>query len=174
MPLNPRSVHQGFTLIEIIAVVFIIGIIVSFAMLSVADRAQDDRLENEARRLTELIRLASDEAVLLGIELGLRSNGKAYEFIVIGENGAWVPYETDGPLRPRKLPGGMELELATEEFEPPPVKDDEIIPNLLFLSSGEMTPFRLLLTAEGTSRAFRINGTLTGKVERITLAEGDY
>lgn len=164
-----KSHQQGFTLIEIIAVVFIIGIIVSFAVLSVADRAQDDRLENEARRLEQIMRLASDEAILLGIELGMRSNGRNYGFVVIGEEGAWVPYLTDGPLRERSLPEGMELELVTEEFEPPPAEDAEFLPQLLFFSSGELSPFRLRLSGTGATRAWRINGDLLGKIELLPI-----
>ena len=146
--------------------VLIIGIIVSFAVLSIADRAQDDRLENEARRLTQLMRLASDEAVLLGIELGLQSDGENYQFLVLGEQAAWEIYETPGPLRPRKLSGGVTMELTAEDFTAPPTPEGEesLLPHMLFLSSGEVTPFRILLSAEGATRPFEIQGDLTGKI----------
>lgn len=160
-----RRDQGGFTLIEIIAVVFIIGITVSFAVLSIADRAQEDRLENEARRLAELLRLASDEAVLLGVELGLRSDGTQYQFMVISDEGAWLPYVTDGPLRQRKLPEGMQLEVTTEDFEPPPAEETKELPQLLFLSSGELSPFQLRLTALGADKAWQIEGELTGKID---------
>ena len=170
---STRSQQQGFTLIEIIVVVLIIGVIASFAVLSIADRAQDDRLENEVRRLTELIRLGSDEAILLGIELGMRSDGESYEFVMIGEEGAWRGYETSGPLRPRKLPGGMKLEIVTEEFAAPAAEEAELIPNILFLSSGELTPFKIRFSAEGATKVYQITGILTGKVEMATLGEDE-
>ena len=173
-----KRLHQsGFTLIEVITVVLIIGIIVSFAVLSIADRAQDDRLENEARRLVELIRLGSDEAVLLGIELGLSSDGEKYEFVTIGEEGNWVRYQENGPLRPRKLPDGMKLEITSEDFLPPKDKKEDkevLIPNLLFLSSGELTPFQLVIDAAGATTAFLIEGELTGKVSIRNLSAQEF
>ncbi len=157
--------QAGFTLIEIIVVVLIIGVIVSFAVLSVADRAQDDRLDNEARRLTELLRLASDEAVLLGVELGLRSDGRSYEFVMIGEEGTWTLYETTGPLRRRALPDGMDLKVETEEFSAPATEENDLVPSVLFLSSGELSPFSILVSATGATKVYEIKGDLTGKLE---------
>ena len=179
MGLQPRGRQsvQGFTLIEIIVVVLIIGIIVSFATLSISDRSQDDRLEVEVQRLTQLLQLASDEAVLLGIELGMGSaKGVAYAFMVIGEEGQWQIYETDGPLRPRQLPDGVKMEIAVEEFSAPIAEQDEeepLLPSLLFLSSGELTPFELQLTAEGARNVWRIEGDLTGKIQSRLLTEED-
>lgn len=172
--------ESGFTLIEVIVVVLIIGVIVSFAVLSVSGRAQDDRLENEARRLVELFRLASDEAILLGIELGFSSDdNEKYEFVTIGEEGRWVRYQENGPLRPRKLSDGMEIEVITEDFPIPKDKDkkkkndEALVPSLLFLSSGELTPFQLLVSAVGAGQTYVIEGVLTGKVTMRALGEDE-
>ncbi|MGB1582125.1 MAG: type II secretion system minor pseudopilin GspH [Nevskiales bacterium] len=188
---TPRH-HQGFTLIEIIVVVLIIGIVVSFATLSVSGRSQQDRLNNEARRLAELMQLASDEAVLQSMELGLRSKnaGTAYEFLVLGEEGRWNPYELDGPLRERRLPSGINMSIVAEGFQPPASTkeqsdtsttdsesqkekepDEEIRPSLLLLSSGEMTPFEIHLKAQGASKPWLIQGNLMGKITSTQAEE---
>ena len=192
MPLNSQAAqassinrlkqHQGFTLIEIIVVVLIIGIVVSFATLSVSGRSQQDRLNNEAKRLTQLIQLASDEAVLQSLELGLRSKAKgtAYEFLVLGEEGRWLSYDADSPLRERKLPTGISIRITTEGFEAPPAddareeNDDETIrPNILLLSSGEVSPFEIRLKADGAATEQLIRGNLVGKIELIAQNESD-
>lgn len=168
--------ERGFTLIEIIVVVLIIGIIVSFATLSISGRSQQDRLNNEVRRLTELMRLASDEAVLLGLEIGMRSKakGSAYEFMVIGEEGSWQTYQqVDSPLRPRSLPDGMQMEVVVEDFEPPAADEEEALPAMLFLSSGELTPFEIRLTAQDAEYDWLIEGDLTGKIEARQPDEGE-
>ena len=170
--------QSGFTLIELIVVILIIGVIMSFALLSVSGRAQDDRLENEARRVVELFRLASDEAILLGIELGLSSDGENYEFVTIGEEGRWVRYQENGPFRPRKLSDGVEIEIITEDFAVPKEKDkkkskEAPLPSLLFLSSGELTPFQLLVSAIGADQTYVIAGELTGKLTMRRLGEDE-
>ena len=74
--------QQGFTLIEILVVVFIIGVILGFATLSLSGRALDDKAQEEARRLAEVLRLARDEASMTGFELGWRRTDKGYDCLL--------------------------------------------------------------------------------------------
>ncbi len=159
-----RQKARGFTLLELLVVLFIIGITITFATLSFSGRAVDDRLENEARRLQEIMRLASEEALLQGIELGMRSDGEKYEFLVIGDEG-WVAYEGDTPLKAHPLPDGITLEVTVEDFALDVPEDAEQLPQLVFLSSGELTPFDIEMHAETATAFYRFKGTLTGVVE---------
>ncbi len=52
---------SGFTLIELMAVIVVIGILVSIFTLTVGGFAEDDGTE-DARRLRALVELASEEA----------------------------------------------------------------------------------------------------------------
>ncbi len=166
--------NRGFTLIELLVVVFIIGITAGFAVIAISGRAVDDRLENEARRLEQLLRLASEEAVIQGIEVGFLTDGTSYTFLELGEQG-WSGYPDEGPLRPRDLPEGMELTLAVDEFDLPPAQkakkdgdaeeENELTPQIYFLSSGELSPFDLELIAEGARRRYRLTAKLTGEIE---------
>ena len=60
---EPPSIHGGFTLLELLLVILIIGIILSFAALSIG-RGNERAIEDEMRRLAGLIELAAQEATL--------------------------------------------------------------------------------------------------------------
>lgn len=111
--------HGGFTLLELLVVVVIIGILITFAMLSISNRAVSDRLETEAARLQQLFEVAREDAELQGIELGFIRTDFGYAFLVANE-GRWMPIP-EGPLRTRPLPPPMTLWLQVDGREVPAV-----------------------------------------------------
>lgn len=168
-----KQQHSGFTLLELLVVLFIIGISVTFATLSFSGRAMDDRLDNEARRLQEIMRLAAEEALLQGVEIGMRGQDGEYGFLVIAENG-WAPYEGDTPLKPHRLPEGITLEVTVEDFALEVPEEAELLPQVVFLSSGELTPFDLEMHAETATFYYRFKGVLTGEVETTKVDVNAY
>src|SRR5699024_337924 len=54
---------RGFTLIEVLVVVLIIGIVLSFVSLSINTNSAAERLDREARRLAALARTAATDAI---------------------------------------------------------------------------------------------------------------
>ncbi len=156
-----------------LVVLFIIGITVTFATLSFSGRSADDRLDNEARRLQEIMRLASEEAVLQGIELGMQSDGEKYGFLVITDEG-WALYEGDTPLKEYALPSGITLEVTVEDFALEVPEEEELLPQIVFLSSGELTPFNLDMRAESAKNYYQFTGALTGKIDLEKLDVKDF
>jgi general secretion pathway protein H len=155
---------RGFTLLEVLVVVIIIGVVISFAVLSI--NSDDKTLEEEARRLQALINLTGQEAVLQSKELALQFNEDGYEFLAYdGEK--WHAIADDEILRPRTLPDNV-----TMDYEPEGQKltlkgmDDEAKPpRIYFLSSGEMTPFRLTVRRRGELDGYLLTGSARGKTE---------
>lgn len=155
--------------------VVIIAITVSFASLSLSSRAIEERLATEAERLDALLRLAADEAVVQGQEIGLLVANDGYAFYRLEQN-RWQPYE-EGPLRERVLPEGLNLRLVNaggEEAQLPLPADAEedgdkqhkrVQPQILLLSSGELTPFVLELSVARLPVRYRAEGRITGQIE---------
>jgi general secretion pathway protein H len=186
-----RSQH-GFTLLELLAVIVIIGIIVTFASLSIGNRALDDRLEAEARRLEQLLKLAEDEADLKGIAIGLVFTREGYRFLASDTSSNWVDYAQSGVLRSRPLLQPFFTELRMEGRLIPALtgdaaaktdrkpdgngqdEADKLKPQVLLLPGGQMTPFTLDLKAPDYPSYFRIEGDLLGRVtrERKTVDSG--
>ncbi len=179
----PRQA-KGFTLIEVMVVVFIIGIILTFAKISIGP-SEYRQLKEEGLRIATLIELARQEAILDAQELSLVFKEKEYYFQVFnGEQ--WTAIEGDNILRLRTLPKRMQMditidgepiEIATlsvndeiQDDEEPgddekKTKKDEDAVRIFLLSSGEMTPFELFLRFEDEENGFLLTGTAVGEME---------
>lgn len=79
--------NQGFSLIEIMVVVLIIGISASMAVLYIDN--SDDRLKSEAKRLLAMTQLVRDEAIMTGRSLAMIIDSSNYYFSR-REKGKWV------------------------------------------------------------------------------------
>jgi general secretion pathway protein H len=163
-----RARAAGFTLLEILVVVVIIGVVVTFAVLAIGSRGLDDRLDLEARRLQELIALAADEAVLQGVELGFIQTADGYAFVAL-RDGKWSVPDEGGPLRARVLREPFYLQMYVEGRPVPPIaggdEQHELKPHVLLLSSGETTEFTLDLRARAHAPHYRLQGDALGRLK---------
>jgi len=147
-----RGKMSGFTLLELLVVVFIIGILSAMFTLSVGLTGSDRDLETETNRLIAVLQLASDEAIMQGRELGMRFYSDGYEFATFQEDfveyydeqdsnqtdpsgqseevpetdqSEWVVLSSDELLRQRSLPEGILLELEIDGRSVVLDRDDE-------------------------------------------------
>ena len=119
-PVNDRQQH-GFTLLEVLVVVFIVGVIATMFTLAVGVAGGVDReLRQETERLETLIRLALEDATFQAHELGIRFYPQRYEFSVYSRgqiadstDDSWTQIQ-DEVLAPRKLNKSFEFELEIE------------------------------------------------------------
>jgi general secretion pathway protein H len=148
---------SGFTLIEVLVVVLIIGIMVAGTVLSLQTSGQDRELDKERDRILALSGHLRDKAALENREYGIRCFIGGYEFLVYEPRGArWEALTGDLQFRPRKLPPGIEATLEVEgrpvilppEKEPGP-DDQERTPQIMLYSSGEMSLFEWSLRRSG-------------------------
>lgn len=154
----------GFTLIELLIVLVIIGIVTGFAVLSVTLKSEADRVEVEARRLVALMQLASDEAVISSNQLGLQVEADRYRFISLqGEE--WQPVEGDDIFRERELPDEASLQLHIEGKQVLPGEGNASV--IYFLSSGEISPFELVLRTRDARHKFVVKGEIHGKIDYL-------
>lgn len=151
---------RGFTLIEIIVVVFVIGVIVTFASLSVNQHGER-YIEDEARRLHHLLRLATEEAVLTSQELSLMVTRQGYNFARL-EGPKWAPLADDPLFRARELPETIKVELLIDG-QKADLSDSDKPVQIYLLSSGEVTPFEIRFSGE-SEESYSVTGSLTGQI----------
>ncbi len=174
---NTNRIQAGFSLIELMMVIVIVGILVGMFSLSLGSFAEDENVE-DARRLAALIELARDEASIQGQEFGLYFYQQGYEFsrleAVISEEGetsvVWLPLDQDRQLRPRTLgeESFLELDIEGKEIVLRFERDtqNEYEPQVYLLSSGEVDPpFRLRFKKSFNDDDIELEYNFNGLVE---------
>ena len=76
-----RARARGFTLLEILVTLVIIGVMVSMVTLSVGLLGADREADEEARRFWAVMRQAREEAELQAIDLAVFVGTSEYEFL---------------------------------------------------------------------------------------------
>ncbi|WP_268820182.1 type II secretion system minor pseudopilin GspH [Paraglaciecola algarum] len=170
------TIARGFTLIEIMVVLFIMGIAASTVVLSFSGQNNAELLKKQTQRLEVVFNMASDYAVLNQRQLGLRIEQKtnSYYFMLLDENEEWVKLSIDKTFDEHLLPESFSLELSltdlpwdtednlfsTEVFDEELSLDDDETqigdeeekklppPQVFIFSSGEITPFSVTLSYE--------------------------
>jgi type II secretion system protein H len=106
---------RGFTLLELLVVIVIIGIVISGTLLALGATGQDRGLQEERDRLTALVDYVRDRGALMTTEYGILCGQHGYRFVYYDDRTMqWAPETLDDTLRERKLPDGLSLQLIVE------------------------------------------------------------
>ena len=170
-PRNWSVKEHGFTLLEVMLVLLLMGLAAGYVVFNAVSVNQADRLAEQVKRLQVIVDMASDFAVLNQQELGIYidEEKQSYEFRRLQDD-EWVKVEENKFYASHVLPENMTMQLTLdglpwqteeqlfdreifdeqlsvrdarvsigedEEKAPPP-------PQILIMSSGEITPFSLL------------------------------
>ena len=189
-----RAGSAGFTLLELLVVIVIVSILVTYSTLAIRGSSPEDLIKEEALRLQTLTQLVMEESILRGEEYGIEVFLDGYRFVRFSDD-QWVTLDDDRILRERELPADMELEMRLEETDivigvvSDPMSDNEvelnetedvsseeeeekITPQIYILSSGEITPefdIRFYILGVETSYLFTgmFDGTLNTEISEL-------
>lgn len=153
------SKNKGFTLIEILIVIVIIGITLGFAMIAFGDFGGSKRILFSAEQLANNVRLAQQQAILETNTYGLIIDNNSYQILKFQNETNWQSVSEKGIFKTWYFPKNMVITLKTY------TKPTRGIPPIIINSSGDMTPFTL---GFGTNKENTLtvltgsqNGTLT-------------
>lgn len=163
--------HQGFTLLELLMVVLLIGIISGIVLLGFNSGGMERKLKDEADRLAILMEQASNEAVMQNREIGLLVLTDSYRFLCLNEVKRVWEICPDTPFQEHRLTDNVVLSIIhsaeNKSFSLNLIADDDeekakkklLQPDIYFLSSGETSPISLEFSAsdgEGAREGTRI------------------
>ncbi|WP_088509662.1 type II secretion system minor pseudopilin GspH [Burkholderia ubonensis] len=149
---DARRAQRGFTLLEMLVVLVIVGLLVAVVTLA-PSRNRRTELAEDAQRLASLLESAGDEAQVRSMAIAWQPVGGGYRFVQRTESGAWSPM-TDDLFRARRW--GAEVTGVSvrhtgggEAIERVVLGDESIdVPVTITLSSGS-TRLRVVGTGIG-------------------------
>src|ERR1700733_2599023 len=170
-----RRSSGGFTLVEILVVIVIIGIITIGALLSMSFIGPDRELHTEADRIADLMNYAQDQGELQTREMGLYCTDHSYKFLAFdARRNLWVPIDDDDALRARALPDALKLQLDVEgrqvvlaspaDEQKKKIAPQDLQPHVMIFSNGDLTSFRVTLEREGTDQTVTLVPDHQGKI----------
>ena len=158
--------RNGFTLVEVMLVMLLIGLLATMVVMNFSGESREDRLEKEAERFQQIFQFVAETAMLKQQEWGLYILPDRYGFLYYNnDDGKWAAAEEPAGVAQHRLPENISLQLELEGLpgeetnllsklewqldEDEQTEEDSkipVLPQVFILSSGEISPFQLLLT----------------------------
>lgn len=190
-----KKAARGFTLIEVLVIIVILGTLVGLAVFSIGNRPQLNQLEHESMRLQSSLQWVLDEALFQNQEWGITIEENRYAFYQFDyKKKQWNKVDDIKDAEKTELKGLFEHKLPddywvetqiegaplTISMKEPEKQDSpglsssssttlsKITPTILLLSSGEYTPFVISLGIEPEHKTlFSIKGDGVGDIQLI-------
>ena len=134
-----RPRNPGFTLLEVLVVLVLIGVLIGLSLPRFSATTQDLRLVNSARNLAKLLTYAQERAIVERVpyQAVFEAAGARYWLTRLQREGTeTAPQPIQGRFgRPTRLPPGIEFHFPEQP--------------ILFYPDGTSDPFSIELSAEG-------------------------
>ncbi|MCY3730931.1 MAG: type II secretion system minor pseudopilin GspH [Rhodospirillaceae bacterium] len=170
--MKPHPRADGFSLIELLVVVTIVGVFAGAAVLSLGIVGSDRVLQREALRFRSLVDLLAEEALMQSRDYGVRFTETGYRFYVYDHQRlVWLDPIGDAFLSEYRLPEGLVMALSLEDravvLEPGFDNERPAVPEpqVVILASGEVTPFEAAFYRNLNGGRFVLNARIDGSVE---------
>jgi len=166
----PTSVHgtfkggYGFTLIEMILVILVVGISLAMVMPNLS-KNHDQVLLEEGSRLAALLNYATDISTSTGHAIAWDQTAVGYRFLERDQDlKVWKPLLDDASLRERALPESVKIEYVAEQG-----KQVDKYAKVIMNPSGVKAPFEIVLHNE--THHIKVTANLIGQV---TMSQAEH
>ena len=160
-------VQTGFTLLELMLVILLIGLLAVMVTLNLSSDSRHERLTAEAERFQQITQYVAETALLRQQEWGLYVVNDRYGFVYFDNPSAkWLEAEEPKGLVQHQLPENirmaleldglqatednllaqLEWQLDEDEQQSDEQRDIPVLPQVFILSSGEISPFKLVFS----------------------------
>ena len=147
--------NKGFTLIEILVVLLIIGITLGFALLAFGDFGGKRRIIIAAEQFTNYVKLVQQQAILETSTLGIQLDNKGYQVVRFESSRDWSPMPSKGIFRQQHFPDSLILtikSLASKQGQPA----------IIINATGDTTPFTLDFGTKKQESLITLHGEPSG------------
>lgn len=154
---------EGFTLLELLVVLLIIGVLASLITFSITPNQPSP--QRESLRFHQVVEAAREQAVLFNQELGLELRENRYR-ILQWQAQRWWPLDSD-LLSEHTLPDNLSQTLWIDGV---PNREgasgsDLLQPQIVFFSTGEVTPFGWTLEDSADNDQWRLTASPLGQFD---------
>lgn len=165
-----RGKYLGYTLIEILIVIFIISIVTTVALLSI-NQNKNKTIESFAKQLTQILTLAEEQAILQPIVLGMYLDHDSFRFSSLQsepktQKSTWVPLQ-DTILGKHRIPNGI---LVSIKVDGQSMDLEKKNPQIIISTNGEATPFTIYVGQPGEKPLYAIRGEMDGSITNAALS----
>jgi len=137
------SRQSGFTLIEMLVVVFLIALITGIGVLSLSTVDSGRLLKDETLRLKIMMDLAAQEAVIFGSPIGVVFQSGSYDFVISGEKD-WVKIRQHNQLTKHVLKPIFNIQVIEGAVASMTKdKNQALQPQVIFFPTGLITSFKV-------------------------------
>jgi general secretion pathway protein H len=189
--------QQGFTLLEVMLVVLLIGMVsLSVVMTLPNNLTSKDSVSWQAQRFATLLQFAEDEALISGSELALVIEKDSYQFAVYDyKKQQWLAARMRELAGKVSLPESISLEYSLSDSvwgeinssdQDSFIEDQERVeienenkqarlnPQIYVMSSGEVSPFTLVFSDAEDSlekQSITVSVTMSGAISLSELSK---
>jgi len=101
--------EAGFTLVELMVTLFVIGLIGASILLTLPDRGAS--VSDEAETLAARLRRAQEHAVIMNRQVDVALDARGYRFRELGRHG-WRDMDADGPFAAKSWGEGVSAQIV--------------------------------------------------------------
>lgn len=149
--------NRGFTLIEIMVIIIIVGIVGSVALYSFGDFGASRKVTITAEHFSSYIKLVQQKAILEGSTLGLNIDKESYETLSL-QKGQWIAL-SKSYFKKQYFPKNIQANLTF------PSTNRKNHPDIIIYPTGNMSVFSLDFGTAVKPSLITLNGKVNGDIQ---------